>query len=111
MHYRVSKLAAGDCSAPATKTFDVEVWLPAVGQYYEVSSISNVREYQSRRGNMKYRPSNGGKAEYMSTLNASGLATSRLMVALVETYQQEDGTILIPEVLRKYIGVDKIGRE
>ena len=111
LHYRVSKLAAGDCSAPATKTYDVEVWLPAVGQYYEVSSISNVREYQSRRGNMKYRPSNGGKAEYMSTLNASGLATSRLMVALVETYQQEDGTILIPEVLRKYIGVDKIGRE
>ena len=111
LHYRVSKLAAGDCSAPATKTFDVEVWLPAVGQYYEVSSISNVREYQSRRGNMKYRPSNGGKAEYMSTLNASGLATSRLMVALVETYQQEDGNILIPEVLRKYIGVDKIGRE
>ena len=111
LHYRVSKLAAGDCSAPATKTYDVEVWLPAVGQYYEVSSISNVREYQSRRGNMKYRPSNGGKAEYMSTLNASGLATSRLMVALVETYQQEDGNILIPEVLRKYIGVDKIGRE
>lgn len=111
LHYRVSKLAAGDCSAPATRTYDVEVWLPAVGQYYEVSSISNVREYQSRRGNMKYRPSNGGKAEYMSTLNASGLATSRLMVALVETYQQEDGTILIPEVLRKYIGVDKIERE
>ena len=111
LHYRVSKLAAGDCSAPAARTYDVEVWLPAVGQYYEVSSISNVREYQSRRGNMKYRPSNGGKAEYMSTLNASGLATSRLMVALVETYQQEDGTILIPEVLRKYIGVDKIGRE
>ena len=111
LHYRVSKLAAGDCSAPATKTYDVEVWLPAVGQYYEVSSISNVREYQSRRGNMKYRPSNGGKAEYMSTLNASGLATSRLMVALVETYQQQDGSILIPEVLRKYIGVDKIERE
>ncbi len=111
LHYRVSKLAAGDCSAPATKTYDVEVWLPAVGQYYEVSSISNVREYQSRRGNMKYRPSNGGKTEYMSTLNASGLATSRLMVALVETYQQQDGSILIPEVLRKYIGVDKIERE
>ncbi len=111
LHYRVSKLAAGDCSAPATRTYDVEVWLPAVGQYYEVSSISNVREYQSRRGNMKYRPSNGGKTEYLNTLNASGLATSRLMVALVETYQQQDGSILIPEVLRKYIGVDKIERE
>jgi seryl-tRNA synthetase len=111
LHYRVSKLAAGDCSAPAARTYDVEVWLPAVGQYYEVSSISNAREYQSRRGNMKYRPSNGGKTEYMSTLNASGLATSRLMVALVEAYQQEDGCILIPEVLRKYMGVDKIERE
>ena len=111
LHYRVSKLAAGDCSAGAAKTYDVEVWLPAVGQYYEVSSISNVREYQSRRGNMRYKPSNGAKTEYLSTLNASGLATSRLMVALVETYQQSDGSILIPEVLKKYIGVDKISKE
>lgn len=111
LHYRVSKLAAGDCSAGAAKTYDVEVWMPAIGQYYEVSSISNVREYQSRRGNMRYKPSDGSKTEYMSTLNASGLATSRLMVALVETYQQEDGSILVPEVLRKYIGVDKIGKE
>lgn len=111
LHYRVSKLAAGDCSAGAAKTYDVEVWMPAIGQYYEVSSISNVREYQSRRGNMRYRPSNGGKIEYLSTLNASGLATSRLMVALVETYQQEDGSIVVPEVLRKYIGVDKIVKE
>ena len=111
LHYRVSKLAAGDCSAGAAKTFDVKVWLPAIGQYYEVSSISNVREYQSRRGNMRYRPSKGEKTEYMSTLNASGLATSRLMVALVETYQQEDGSILIPEVLQKYIGVDKIEKK
>ncbi len=111
LHYRVSKLAAGDCSAGAAKTYDVEVWLPAVQQYYEVSSISNVREYQSRRGNMRYKPSNGGKTEYLSTLNASGLATSRLMVAIVETYQQSDGSILIPEVLKKYIGVDKISKE
>lgn len=108
LHYRVSKLAAGDCAAPAARTYDIEVWLPAVGQYYEVSSISNTREYQSRRGNMRYRTSDGSKIEYLHTLNASGLATSRLMVALVETYQQEDGSILIPEVLRKYIGVDKI---
>ncbi len=111
LHYRVSKLAAGDCSAGAAKTYDVEVWLPAVNQYYEVSSISNVREYQSRRGNMRYKPTNGGKTEYLSTLNASGLATSRLMVAVVETFQQKDGSILVPQVLRKYIGVDKIDRE
>lgn len=111
LHYRVSKLAAGDCSAGAAKTYDIEAWLPAVGQYYEVSSVSNVREYQSRRGNMRYKPTIGNKTEYLSTLNASGLATSRLMVALVETYQQKDGSILVPEVLRKYIGVDKISKE
>ncbi|MDX9739139.1 MAG: serine--tRNA ligase [Candidatus Dojkabacteria bacterium] len=108
LHYQISKLAAGDCSAAAAKTYDIEVWLPAIKQYYEVSSISNVREYQSRRGNMRYKSSQTGKTEYMSTLNASGLATSRLMVAILETYQQEDGSVLVPEVLRKYIGVDKI---
>lgn len=108
LHYQISKLAAGDCSAAAAKTYDIEVWLPAIKQYYEVSSISNVREYQSRRGNMRYKSSQTGKTEYMSTLNASGLATSRLMVAILETYQQEDGSILVPEVLRKYIGIDKI---
>jgi seryl-tRNA synthetase len=111
LHYRISKLAAGDCSAGAARTYDIEVWLPAIGQYYEVSSISNVREYQSRRGNMRYRPSKGEKTEYMSTLNASGLATSRLMVALIETYQQEDGSLLIPQVLQKYMGVDKIEKK
>ena len=110
LHYRVSKLAAGDCSAPAARTYDVEVWLPAVSQYYEVSSISNVRDYQARRGNMRYRKEDGS-IEYMHTLNASGLATSRLMVALVETYQQKDDSILIPDVLRKYIGVDKIEKK
>ena len=108
LHYQITKLAAGDCSAGAAKTYDIEVWLPAIGQYYEVSSISNVREYQSRRGNMRYRSSQSEKTEYIHTLNASGLATSRLMVALLETYQQTDGGILVPEVLRKYIGVDKI---
>jgi len=108
LHYQVTKLAAGDCSAGAAKTYDVEVWLPAMKQYYEVSSISNVKEYQSRRGNMRYKSKDTGKTMYLHTLNASGLATSRLMVALVETYQQEDGSIVVPEVLRKYIGVDKI---
>ena len=108
LHYQVSKLAAGDCSAGAAKTYDVEVWLPAIGQYYEVSSISNVREYQSRRGNIRYKSKENGKNMFVHTLNASGLATSRLMVAVVETYQQKDGSIVVPEVLRKYIGVDKI---
>ncbi|PKN02596.1 serine--tRNA ligase [Candidatus Dojkabacteria bacterium HGW-Dojkabacteria-1] len=108
LHYQVSKLAAGDCSAGAAKTYDVEVWLPAIGQYYEVSSISNVREYQSRRGNMRYKSKEDGKNMFVHTLNASGLATSRLMVAIVETYQQKDGSLVVPEILRKYIGVDKI---
>ncbi|MCK9415137.1 MAG: serine--tRNA ligase [Candidatus Dojkabacteria bacterium] len=108
LHYNTVKLAAGDCSAPAARTLDVEVWLPALGQYYEVSSISNAREYQARRGEMKYRPKDGSKNRYMHTLNASGLATSRLMVAMLETYQQPDGSILVPEVLQKYTGFDKI---
>ena len=103
MHYRVVKLAAGDCSAGMAKTYDVEVYIPSIEKYYEVSSISNAREYQARRGNMRYRKADG-KLEYLNTLNASGLATSRLMVALIETYQNEDGSITIPEVLRPYMG-------
>ena len=111
LHYRVSKLAANDCSAGSSKTYDIEVYLPAIGQYYEVSSVSNVTDYQSRRGNMRYKLTDGEKPKYMYTLNGSGLATSRLMVALVESYQQEDGSIIIPEVLRKYMGgLDKISK-
>ncbi|MFA5633874.1 MAG: serine--tRNA ligase [Candidatus Dojkabacteria bacterium] len=108
LHYRTTKLAAGDCSAGAAKTYDIEVYIPSIEQYYEVSSASNVREYQSRRGNMRYRTKDDSKLKYIHTLNASGLATSRLMVALLESYQQEDGSVVVPEVLRKYIGVDKI---
>jgi len=108
LHYKTVKLAAGDCSSAAAKTYDVEVWIPAIEQYYEVSSISNVRDYQARRGNMRYR-TESGEIKYLHTLNASGLATSRLMVAMLETYQQRDGSIVIPEVLRKYIGgIEKI---
>ena len=111
LHYRVAKLAAGDCSAAATKTFDIEVWLPSLEQYYEVSSASNVGEYQARRGDIRYRPSNsnGEKIKYVHMLNASGLATSRLMVSLLETYQNEDGSISIPKVLVPFVGFDKIG--
>lgn len=111
LHYRVSKLAAGDCSAGAARTYDIEVYMPSLDMYYEVSSVSNVTDYQARRGNMRYKPTDGGKLRYMHTLNGSGLATSRLMVALVEAYQQKDGSILIPEVLRPFIGgIDKIAR-
>lgn len=110
MHYRVVKLAAGDCSAGMAKTYDVEVYIPSIDKYYEVSSISNARDYQARRGNMRYKREDG-KLEFLNTLNASGLATSRLMVGLIETYQNEDGSIDIPEVLRPYMGgVDKIAK-
>jgi len=111
LHYKTVKLAAGDCSPAAAKTYDVEVWIPAIEQYYEVSSISNVRDYQARRGNMRYRTEDG-EIRYLHTLNASGLATSRLMVAILETYQKEDGSIVVPKVLRKYMGgIKKIERK
>lgn len=114
LHYKTVKLAAGDCSAAAAKTYDVEVWIPTINQYYEVSSISNVRDYQSRRGNMRYRSKDGQKIEFMHTLNASGLATSRLMVAILELYQQKDGSVVIPQALREYMGgmekIEKLDR-
>ncbi len=111
LHYRVVKLAAGDCAAGAAKTYDIEVYIPSMDMYYEVSSVSNVKEYQSRRGNMRYKPADGSKPKYLHTLNGSGLATSRLMVALVETYQNQDGSITVPEILRPFMGgIDKISK-
>lgn len=109
LHYQVSKLAAGDCSASMCRTYDIEIWIPSMGIYKEVSSVSNSRDYQARRGNMKYRDTETGKLKYMHTLNASGLATSRLLPAILEQCQLEDGSILIPEVLIPYMGgIDKI---
>lgn len=102
LHYQVSKLAAGDCSASMCKTYDIEVWLPSIGIYKEVSSVSNSRDYQARRNNTKYRDEEGN-LHFACTLNASGLATSRLVPAIVEQYQNEDGSITIPEVLRPYM--------
>lgn len=111
LHYQVSKLAAGDCSASMSRTYDVEIWIPSMGIYKEVCSASNARDYQARRGNMKYKDSEG-KSHYMHTLNASGLATSRLLPALLEQCQNEDGSITIPEVLRPYMGgMEKIERK
>ena len=104
LHYQVSKLAAGDCSAGMCRTYDIEIWIPSMGLYKEVSSVSNSRDYQARRGNMKYRDPETGKPKYMHTLNASGLATSRLLPAILEQNQLADGSVVIPEVLRKYMG-------
>ena len=103
LHYQVSKLAAGDCSASMARTYDIEVYIPSMDQYKEVSSVSNGRDYQARRGNIRYKDSNG-KKQLVHTLNGSGLATSRVFAALIEQFQQADGTILVPEVLRKYMG-------
>lgn len=103
LHYRISKLAAGDCSAGMAKTYDIEVWIPSMKEYKEVSSASNARDYQARRGNMKYRAKNGEK-KYLHTLNASGLATSRILPAIVEQFQQKDGSVVVPKVLRRFVG-------
>ena len=107
LHYRLSKLAAGDCPFSMGRTYDIEVWIPSMGIYKEVSSASNAREYQARRGNIKYRGKDG-KLHYVNTLNASGLATSRVLPAIVEQYQNADGSVTVPEVLRKYVGTDII---
>ncbi len=104
LHFRLSKLAAGDCSASMARTYDIEVWIPSMGIYKEVSSVSNANDYQARRNNTKYRDKATGKTAYLHTLNGSGLATSRVLPALVEQYQNEDGSITIPEVLRPFMG-------
>jgi seryl-tRNA synthetase len=101
LHYRVTRLAAGDTSPAQARTYDVEVWLPSLGAYAEVSSVSNARDYQARRGGIRYRPADGGRTAYVHTLNASGLATSRLVPALLEQHQRPDGTVAVPEVLRR----------
>lgn len=104
LHFRLSKLAAGDCSASMARTYDIEVWIPSMGIYKEVSSVSNANDYQARRNNTKYRDSKTGKPAYVHTLNGSGLATSRVFPALIEQYQNADGSITIPEVLRPFMG-------
>ncbi len=108
LHYQLSKLAAGDCSDSMARTYDIEIYIPSMGIFKEVSSASNARDYQARRGNMRYRNADK-KLEFVHTLNASGLATSRIFPALLEQCQNADGSVTIPEVLRKYLGgIDKI---
>ena len=107
LHFRVSKLAAADCSHSMARTYDLEVYLPSIDIYKEVSSVSNARSYQARRGMMRYRGKDG-KVHYMHTLNGSGLATSRIYPAILEQYQQEDGSVLVPEVLQPFMGGIKV---
>ena len=107
-HFRTVKLAAGDCSASMARTYDIEILIPSMDGYKEVSSVSNARDYQARRGNIKFRRESTGKTEFLHTLNGSGLATSRIFPALVEQNQNADGSVTVPEALRKYLGVDVI---
>ena len=104
LHFRISKLAAGDCSASMARTYDIEVWIPSMGIYKEVSSVSNANDYQARRNNTRFRNAKTGKPEYVHTLNGSGLATSRILPAIVEQYQNADGSVTVPEVLRPFMG-------
>jgi len=103
-HFRTVKLAAGDCSAAMARTYDIEILIPSMSGYKEVSSVSNARDYQSRRGAMRFRRESTGKTEFMHTLNGSGLATSRILPALVEQNQEKDGSVIVPEALRIYLG-------
>ena len=106
-HFRTVKLAAEDCSASMARTYDIEIQIPSMNGYKEVSSVSNARDYQARRGMMRVKRADG-RIEYLHTLNGSGLATSRILPALVEQNQNADGSVTVPEVLRKYLGVDVI---
>ena len=110
-HFRTVKLAAEDCSASMARTYDIEIHIPSMDGYKEVSSVSNARDYQARRGQMRFKRESTGKIEFMHTLNGSGLATSRILPAIVEQNQQKDGSVIVPEVLRKYVGCDVIKKE
>ncbi|MBP5405084.1 MAG: serine--tRNA ligase [Clostridia bacterium] len=108
LHFRVSKLAAGDCSASMARTYDIEVWIPSMGIYKEVSSVSNANDYQARRNGTRYKDPATGKNLFVHTLNGSGLATSRLIPAIVEQFQQADGSVRVPDVLVPFVGTDVI---
>ena len=108
LHYRTVALCTADLGFSAAKTYDIEVWLPGQGLFREISSCSNFTDFQARRANIRYRPESGKKTELVHTLNGSGLAIGRTWVAIVENYQQADGSVLIPEVLWPYLGSDRI---
>jgi seryl-tRNA synthetase len=108
LHYRVILLCTGDMGFASAKTYDLEVWLPSGKEFREISSCSNCEAFQARRAGIRFKPQSGGKSEFVHTLNGSGLAVGRTWIGVVENYQQADGSILIPEVLRPYMGVDRI---
>ena len=107
LHYRVMLLCTGDMGFAASKTYDIEVWVPSSREFMEISSCSNCEAFQSRRAGIRFKPKSG-KSEFAHTLNGSGLPIGRSWIAVVENYQQSDGSVLIPEVLRPFMGVDRI---
>ncbi len=108
LHYRTVLLCTGDMGFASSKTYDLEVWLPSGNEFREISSCSNCEAFQSRRAGIRFKPKGGGKSDFVHTLNGSGLAVGRTWIAVVENYQQADGSILIPEALRQYMGIDRI---
>jgi seryl-tRNA synthetase len=108
LHYRTMLLCTGDMGFASAKTFDLEVWLPSGNEFREISSCSNCEAFQARRASIRFKPKAGGKSEFVHTLNGSGLAVGRTWIAVVENYQQADGSILIPEALRPYMGIERI---
>jgi seryl-tRNA synthetase len=108
LHYRTVLLCTGDMGFASAKTYDIEVWLPSSNEFREISSCSNCEAFQARRAGIRFKPKGGGKSDFVHTLNGSGLAVGRTWIAVVENYQQADGSILIPEALRPYMGIDKI---
>src|SRR5258707_4801380 len=111
LHYRTVLLCAGDMGFASAKTYDIEVWLPSGKEFREISSCSNCEAFQARRAGIRFKPKAGGKSEFVHTLNGSGLAVGRTWIAVVENYQQVDGSIVVPEVLRPYMGIDRIPAE
>src|SRR5205807_10271861 len=107
--YRTLALCTGDLGFAAAKTYDIEVWLPSQRTYREISSCSNTEAFQARRANIKFRPAGSGKAEFVHTLNGSGLAVGRTLIAILENYQQKDGSVVVPEAVRPYMdGLERI---
>jgi seryl-tRNA synthetase len=107
--YRVVQLASGDTGFASAQTYDLEVFAPGVGKWLEVSSCSNFTDFQARRANIRYKPSDGGKPRFVHTLNGSGVAFPRIIAALLEHHQQPDGSVVVPEALRGYLGAERLG--
>jgi seryl-tRNA synthetase len=108
LHYRILELCTAEIGFAATKCYDIEVWAPAMQKYLEVSSASNCESFQARRANIRFKPDENSKPEFVHTLNASGVALPRILVAIIESYQQQDGSIKVPEILRPFLKKDFI---